>query len=34
MFELTGLEEYTVIRFYLDNDKITEIVVAVSEDGC
>lgn len=34
MFELTGMEEYTVIRFYLDNDKITEIVVAVSEEGC
>lgn len=34
MFELTGMEEYTVIRFYLDNDKITEIVVSVSEDGC
>jgi hypothetical protein len=34
MFELTGMEEYTVIRFYLDNDKITEIVVAASEEGC
>ncbi|MFA7616666.1 MAG: hypothetical protein WCY16_08830 [Weeksellaceae bacterium] len=34
MFELTGLEEYTVIRFYLDNDKITEIVISISEDGC
>jgi len=34
IFELIGIEEYTAIRFYLDNEKITEIVVLVSENGC